>query len=165
MKRIEDFAIKKKQIQDYIDAENFNNFFANVGLNLSKVKSKRLAKTKSVIPFSLSLSRHKKCIRQKKLNKLGYDGMSNRMLKIIQTVPSEPLADIFNSFFEHGMCPKQLKTAKVIPLYESGEKDHNNYRPISLISSISKNMEVILQRRMLGFINKHGILSSKQFDL
>ena len=41
---------------------------------------------------------------------------------------------IFNISFSSGIFPSEMKTAKVIPLYKSGNRsDFPNYRPISLL--------------------------------
>ena len=55
----------------------------------------------------------------KNTNSVGHDGLGSMIL----SVASEPIADIFKSFFELGLYRKQLKTAKVIPLHKSGEKE------------------------------------------
>ena len=39
----------------------------------------------------------------------------------------------------------------------------NNYRPISLISNISKVLEKIIHRRLITFINKCDILAKNQY--
>ena len=43
-----------------------------------------------------------------------------------------PMAEIFNSMKGSGIYPVELKLAKVIPLYQSGDASlFANYRPIS----------------------------------
>ena len=58
----------------------------------------------------------------------------------------------------------QLKSAKVVPIFKSGDK-HNftNYRPISLLSSFSKLLEKIVARQVSGFLNKHKLLYEHQY--
>ena len=60
--------------------------------------------------------------------------------------------------------PDSLKIAKVIPLYKKGNKtDPGNYRPISLLSTISKILEKILLKRMMKFCVKNNLLANNQF--
>ena len=64
-------------------------------------------------------------------------------------------------FFLH---PDWLKLAKITPLYKKGDRNlPENYRPISLISSLSKVFEKLLLKRMMSFCTKHKILTSAQF--
>jgi len=66
-------------------------------------------------------------------------GLSSHLLKKIGPSISYPLTHIFTLSLKNGIVPSKLKTAKVIPLFKSGDcLDMNNYRPISLLSSFSK---------------------------
>ena len=57
-----------------------------------------------------------------------------------------------------------MKTAKVIPLFKSGDNDtFSNYRPVSLLSQFSKILEKIFYNRLESFINKQNILAEEQF--
>ena len=74
----------------------------------------------------------------------GHDHISNFLLK--KTVPDiiTPLVHIINHSYSNGNFPKGLKISKVIPLFKSGDKHKvNKYRPISIISSLSKIIERI----------------------
>ena len=77
-----------------------------------------------------------------------------------------PLAYLFNLCMERSLWPDILKTAEVIPIYKSGKKnDMGNYRPISLISNISKIFEKIIHKSLINFINKSKILTKGNLDL
>ena len=57
-----------------------------------------------------------------------------------------------------------MKIAKVIPIHKKGEKDDvNNYRPISLLTSISKILERIVYIRTERFLKTCDIFSKFQF--
>ena len=60
--------------------------------------------------------------------------------------------------------PECFKIAKVIPLYKKGDKtDPHNYRPISLLSSLSKIFEKILHKRMMKFCQTNKLLNPMQY--
>ena len=62
------------------------------------------------------------------------------------------------------MYQPELKCGCITPIYKNGEKTSvKNYRPVCSLSSFSKIMEKVVYNRMMAFIDKHQILSSKQF--
>ena len=75
----------------------------------------------------------------------GHDGISNILLKYVKLGISKPLTLIINQMITTGMFPDSLKLAKIIPIYKKGKPtDLSNYRPISLLPTISKIFERIL---------------------
>ena len=57
-----------------------------------------------------------------------------------------------------------MKHAKVILVHKCGSKTKTeNYRPISLLSTISKTFEAILSTRLLRFFNQHSVLINTQY--
>jgi hypothetical protein len=77
---------------------------------------------------------------------------------------SSPLAHIFNLSLRSGSFPSALKNSRVVPVFKAGEQDLcSNYRPISLLSSISKILEKIVQRRLVAHLEYHKLLSPFQF--
>ena len=82
-------------------------------------------------------------------NSRGHDGLSMKTLKLIGKTVSEPLSCIFNLMLLKGEFPDALKLAKIVPLFKSGSKhDKTNYKPISLLPTISKVFEKLLYRRL-----------------
>jgi hypothetical protein len=76
---------------------------------------------------------------------------------------SEPLARIINTSFISGTFPHFLKQAIVIPIHKKGDKSQiNNYRPISLLSSISKLIEKIMLSRLTDYLTTHSIITDCQ---
>ena len=96
-------------------------------------------KANSVFKFTAV---NEKCIDKiiKKLNSksgTGYDNTSNKLIKHVRTILVKPLTLLANLIIHTGECPRQLKIARVKPLYKKGdESSFSNYRLISLLPSI-----------------------------
>ena len=92
----------------------------------------------------------------------GYDGVSNVILKEIKTEIMKPLCKIFNNSLSSGVFPSSMKHAEVIPLYKAGLTNQStNYRPISLLLTLSKVLEKVVYSRTYSFLNKSEIYSSQ----
>ena len=94
----------------------------------------------------------------------GHDSISNVMLKQLSDSISFPLMIVFNQSIVQGRFPSNMKKAEIIPLFKGKESDQViNYRPISLLVTISKVLEKIIYKRLYKFINKHDILYQSQY--
>ena len=83
------------------------------------------------------------CIKPSKA--IGPNSIPTKILKAFKTEHSEPLSDMINVSFNKGIFPDSLKVANVIPVHKKGEKlGLNNYRPIFLLSNISKLYETAM---------------------
>ena len=75
-----------------------------------------------------------------------------------------PLTITFNKSLEEGTFPDRMKDVDTVPLYKSKCKlNCNNYRPISLLITLSKLLEKIIYNRTITFLDKHDILFSSQY--
>lgn len=93
----------------------------------------------------------------------GMDGISTEVLKKSAHVIQYPLASLINWSLECGVFPNIFKTAKVVPVFKGGDsKQIVNYRPISILSNISKILEKIVFDMIFQFLNKNSILHSAQ---
>lgn len=99
----------------------------------------------------------------KNSNAAGHDSMSNNLLKKCNLVLCEILTYLVNLSVEHAVFPEQLKLATVVPLFKKGDtNDYENYRGISLLTSISKVFEVNIKNQLLKFLNRNNLLSKSQ---
>ncbi|CAG2257953.1 unnamed protein product [Mytilus edulis] len=75
----------------------------------------------------------------------GTDGVGPRILKLSRSIVASPLAHIINLSLGTGIFPNILKSAKVAPIFKGGDKtDPNNYRPISILPTVSKQPDALL---------------------
>ena len=72
----------------------------------------------------------------------GLDGITSKIVKLSAEVISPTLLRIINTSISSGNFPETLKIAKILPIHKWGAKnDPSNYRPISILSVISKLVE------------------------
>ena len=149
------FNINEKQITDKKEiAEQFNNFFINIGPKLASeldtagkpdFKSYlNMNKLKTVFNFTPIEEEQTKTIIKnlKPKNSSGHDNISLILLKASINSIAKHLTCIINQSLKTGRFPSKLKVAKIIPIFKKDdEHDFNNYRPISLLPSISKVFE------------------------
>ena len=75
-----------------------------------------------------------------------------------------PLVSIINMSFKEGIFPNLNKIATVCPIFKKGDKTHcEDYRPISLLSNISKLFERVMYVRLENFLKSSDILHKYQF--
>ena len=78
---------------------------------------------------------------------------------------SVPLAELINLSFNQGKFPAVLKIVSVTPTFKKDDKlDVNSYRPISLISNISKIIENLIHKRLNCFLEQNNNFYPFQFD-
>jgi len=152
---------------------SFNEFFVSVGTNLaSKIPPSDVDPTSYIPnqPIGSFYLRPTNCTELKniltnlKCGAPGADDIPPSVLRFCSEPILEILAHIINLSFAQGKFPNELKIAKVVPIFKSGDPNNvNNYRPISLLSSISKVFEKCMATRLMEFIARHEILYQYQF--
>jgi len=165
------------KISNNVDiAEHFNTFFTTIGESLAAKIPDPPSHFKSPLS-SINTVKHSLFLnpttceeilditsKLKSSNTSGNDDISNNLLKKIMPSIVVPLTHIFNLSLSSSIVPTKLKVAHITPIYKSGNRyDFANYRPISILSSISKLLEKIIHLRMFNFITKYNILSPRQF--
>ena len=86
------------------------------------------------------------------------------IIKNFKDVFIVPLTAIVNKSLREGSFPDLLKFATVHPIYKKNDKTIcANYRPISLLSNISKVLERAMYNRIELFLNEFDIIYHNQF--
>ncbi|XP_055525286.1 uncharacterized protein LOC129718490 isoform X3 [Wyeomyia smithii] len=100
----------------------------------------------------------------KNSNAVGIDGISSKFIKNNIAILSSRLTDLFNQAIEEGVFPECLKAAKVVPIHKKGQKSNiSNYRPISILPTLSKPFEKLIEQRLRSFLNRNKIIHSNQY--
>ena len=93
----------------------------------------------------------------------GPASIPTNFLKLFKNELSKPISLLANISIDI-MFPNILKTANVTPIFKNDDPALcNNYRPISLLSNISKIFEKIIHARLSVFLSTNNILYEKQF--
>ena len=90
----------------------------------------------------------------KKLDKSSGPGASSIPIKVLVHCAAElalPLCILFNKCVSTSRFPDELKVAHITPVFKGkGDKnDAENYRPISVLSPVSKIFEKILTEQLI----------------
>ena len=155
-------------------ANGFNSFFANIGTPISDaVPESTIAFTDYLTHscqtnfFMHPTDEHEIINVTKNLKSSTSEGFDNISMKIIKTTMHEvamPLAHIFNQSFITGTVPDNMKIAKIVPIFKSGNKKMlNNYRPISILPTFSKLLEKLVCNRLVNFLETHDLLYKHQY--
>ena len=159
----------------YVITTDFCNYFSKVGENFAaaippatNTHETYLSKTKN--PNSLFLSptdpdEVDKILNQSKPKKSsGPDGINTEFLIKTKQSLKYPISKLINLTLESGHVPKLMKIAKVIPIYKNkNPEEYTNYRPISLLPSISKIMEKVVHKRLYHFMNNQNLFYNSQY--
>lgn len=94
----------------------------------------------------------------------GVDQISGKIVKKYLTSIVVPMNHICNLSFATGVFPSAFKTALVKPIFKGGDKNNiSNYRPISILPTLSKILERLIYKRLIDFLERNTILSQCQY--
>ena len=161
----------KSNTDDFAVSNEFNEKFVSI--------SKTLDTSNPTVPFtteglcnnekslfiyptnSLEISKFVQNLKNHKVARL--DGLTAEILKVCLHVICGRLTCFINESLSSGVFPKILKTAKVVPIFKSGEKSNcENYRPISNLSVLSKVFERVVFERLYKFMQVNNLFYCRQ---
>lgn len=157
-----------------ISPDLLNNFYCGIASNLQKLlKPSRdpldylshinVPQSFVFLPTDIN---ELKCtlLSIKNIKSSGEDELSARTFLNLPEPALQALADAINKSWEVGVFPSCLRSAKVIPIHKGGSLDDpSNFRPISLLATLSKVIEKLAKTRILSFLHANGILDECQF--
>ena len=95
----------------------------------------------------------------------GPDGIPNVVLKAIAQLNPEMLRSTMQKCMEEGRFPDRWKRQKLVLLPKPGKPpgDPSSFRPICLLDTLGKLLEVIIQNRLKIYTEGENGLSTRQF--
>ena len=155
-------------------ANEFNDFFAEVGENLAKKLTIPKDTYKTYLPAHNATKLIFQPITEEELTKViqgmqnkvscGYDHMSNKLLKTIYQHIKAPLLHVINRSITNKFVPAWWKKAKIVPLHKKGSiKEVGNYRPISLLPTMSKVIEKVIEKQTRHHMEQNNLFTQHQY--
>ena len=156
-------------------AHKFNTYFASIGIELASAISnagdityKDFLQTPIADRFTFVPVNDEATIRiidnLKSKTSYGHDGLSSLLLKTIKKDISGSLAIIINQSLDTGVFPNKLKLAKVVPIFKKDDDTKfSNYRPISILPTISKVFERVIFEQLYNYLNSLNLFYHGQY--
>ncbi|XP_022226291.1 uncharacterized protein LOC121403754 isoform X1 [Drosophila obscura] len=98
-------------------------------------------------------------IHKIKSNATGLDDMNPKFLRIILPRIIMHVTHIFNTAITTSTFPEQWKEAKIIPIPKANSAE---YRPISILPTLSKAFETLVAKQINSFLTEHTLLNNNQ---
>ena len=93
----------------------------------------------------------------------GIDKIIPELLKGLDDQLLDLIEILLNLIFEKGVFPEEWTLGVITILFKDGEtNDLNNYRGITLLSTLGKVLVGVLNNRLIGLINEEHILEKNQ---
>lgn len=149
-----------------------NNYFSCIGSDLSKkipsCNKSPLSYLPRVYPeFTLNPTTTEEIeniIKTLRDSAAGYDDIHIRAIKLTASVLSPILSKLINKSFQLGIFPSVFKMSKVTPIFKGGNASNvSDYRPVSVLPSVSKIYEKAMYDRLYSFFQDNNILIQEQY--
>ena len=153
-------------------ADHLNKHFTQIGPDLANKIPATSVNAEDYLRRELSVFEFSEIDPSRVLNLLlkvdiasatGLDQISNKVLRLAAPIIYRQLTDLFNLSVRSGVFPVDWKLAKVSPIYKTGERiDPNNYRPISVLSTIARIFEKVIYKQFYDYLSRKNILDPRQ---
>nr|CAH7761708.1 unnamed protein product [Callosobruchus chinensis] len=91
----------------------------------------------------------------------GHDNIKPEIIKALGPKGRTMLLSLYLKVWESGVVPKDWEVGVIIPIFKKGDpKDCGNYRGITLLSTVVKTFERILERKLYSKV-EHELLDSQ----
>ena len=161
-------------MNSYRIAEEFNNFFIGIGKSVGESVPPPIDQSYTHLRgnYAVNLFMQPTDVNEIKrvvqtLKSKSSEDFGSISTKLLQETTPEltiPLEIVINQSFVTGIVPDNLKIAKIIPVFKSGNNNIlNNYRPISIPPTLSKIIEKMVCNRLIMFLEKYNTLYKHQY--
>ena len=178
----ESLTQKKKSVADQLipatknglqAVDDINNYFANVGKHLADNITQTTTPYSFDIPTNLNsmvlippdeTEVESLIMNLKNDCAVGWDFIPAKFLELVKHILTPHLTKLIEICLIQGVFPKVLKKSLITPVHKGGLNDDvRNYRPISVLTTISKIFERVLNSRLVNLLDYNKVLSDAQF--
>lgn len=94
----------------------------------------------------------------------GPDGIPYCFIHNLGNIAKNHLLHIYNTIWNTGTLPNNWKRSIIIPIIKPGKNKHSvdSYSPITLLNTMTKIMETIINTKLIWFLQKNKILNKEQ---
>jgi len=154
-------------------ADQMNSYFCNIGRNITDSIPDNGKTPNSYIttnlpnsfffsPISTNTTKNIIMTIKNKAGKLAE--IPVKVIKYLSPIISPIICYIINLSLSTGQFPDSLKVARVTPIHKAADKsDMSNYRPISVLPTLSKIFERIAYNQLYSYLEYHNILTRCQY--
>ena len=155
-------------------AEGFNSYFTSIGAELKRKINYSTQDPLKYVPNYIGTTLNQ--LQRTDENEIrtivnnmrnvgsGHDRINTRIFKHTFTSIIDIIVHFMNLCLKQSTFPTLLKRAVIKPIYKTGDKQlFNNYRPISLLSVISKVLEKLIYIRLQEHLNTNKLICDNQF--
>ena len=146
----------------------FNNFFASKSKvsgfeedppHLNKIENVPVLSALNTSPVEVG-----KLLRTLRKSPVSPCGIPGKFLQLISNEISYSLSNLLNNMFEIRYFPDRWKIAHVTRIFKNaGSKNlKSNFRPISILPSLSKVCESIIHKRLLAHCTRYELITERQ---
>ena len=161
-KQENNFLIENKLVTDSLDIANgFNNFFVSIGPKLANNLKSDIDplsyvnyNINSIVVQEVSSNQVREVINSLNNSSPGHDELPPLVARACMDKLIEPMTHMVNESLKSGLFPSELKLARVVPIFKSGDPSLlTNYRSISVLFFSSKISEKIVYNLVFDFLN------------
>ena len=148
-------------------AELFNQYFQSVFTEQTYTAEKRVAHPTPLIDIiHFSQAEIKEAMSNLDVHKAkGPDSIGKEVLKNLSESLCKSLYMLFNLIANKCHFPNEWKTSELVPMFKDGNKQEvTNYRPISLLSTVSKLLEKLISPCLAILIRITAWISFKKVN-
>ena len=155
-------------------ADHFNSYFASIGESLANKIPQTNMSFDKYLQHRILTSFSFRTVEPKDVEKIikklkpktssGSDGISMKLTKLIMIPILPALTILINQSLATGIFPDKMKLAKILPLIKKANVfEIDNYRPISLLSSLSKILEKCVFEQVYSYFEENLLFYGSQY--